>query len=99
MKTKEPKNKFNIVWNFAGLTISLESTDDGMNMIEIRNKKQIAELAIKALRDTADRIEADKNGIYHQNLGRVLRRDKIRNQDTDQFTDLRKYGDYEETII
>jgi hypothetical protein len=99
MKTKEPKNKFNIVWNFAGLTISLESPDDGMNMIEARNKKQIAELAIKALRDTADRIEADKNGIYHQNLGRVLRRDKIRNQDTNQFTDLRKYGEYEETII
>lgn len=98
-KSKQQKNRYRIFWNFAGLEISLDHPDKGLNLIECRNKDEIAKLAVQALRDTADRIESDKYGTTL--LGRVLRR--ARTYDIGK-TELccethTKYGEYEETIL
>jgi hypothetical protein len=99
MKTKEPKNKYRISWNFTGLEISLDNPDNGLNLIECRNKAEIAKLAVKALRETADRIESNSYGSSL--LGRVLRR--VRTYEigkTERCIETHtKYGEYEETIL
>jgi hypothetical protein len=98
-KSKQQKNKYRITWNFTGLEISLDNPDRGLNLIECRNKDEIAKLAVKALRETADRIESDR--YLSSSLGRVLRR--VRTYEigkTERCIESHtKYGEYEETIL
>ena len=100
MKAKEPKKKYRIQWNFSGLTISLDQPESSVDTIEQRNKAEIKSLAVKALRDTADRIERDS---YSSSLGNVLRRDTIYTLgfglgDT-RFEDQKSFGDFKETTF
>ena len=100
MKKKEHQNKYRIQWNFSGLTISLDQPESSMNTIEQKNKAKIKRLAIKALRDTADKIESD---FYSSSLGNVLRRDKIYTLGFGlgdaRFEDQKSFGDFKETTF
>lgn len=98
-KSKQQKNKYRISWNFAGLEISLDQPDNGLNLIECRNKEEIAKLAVETLRDTARRIENDQYGTTL--LGRVLRRARTYEiGKTERCIESHtKYGEYEETIL
>ena len=98
-KSKQQKNKYRISWNFAGLEISLDRPENGLNLIECSSKDEIVKLAVQALRDTADRIES--NTYSTTLLGRVLRRARTYEiGKTERCCESHtKYGEYEETIL